>query len=58
MATIHDIFNREMGIPRRLVVDRSSEFTAMDTRALADSELGVRMTFIPVFGAPSTVFTT
>ena len=47
MAANHNIFNREMGIPNRIVVDRGTELTAVDTRALVESKLGMKMISIP-----------
>ena len=46
-ATIHSIFSQEMGFPSRFIVDRGSKFTTVDTRALVEMKLGVKMTFIP-----------
>ena len=43
---IHDIFSQEMGVPNQVIVDRGSKFLAVDTRALVESQLGVKMTFI------------
>ena len=36
-----------MGVPNWVIVDRGSELIAVDTRALVESHLGVKMTFIP-----------
>ena len=47
MAAIIDIFRQEMGVPSRIVVDRGNEFTAVDTRALNESKLDMKMSFIP-----------
>ena len=47
MVAIHDIFSQEMGVPNRIVMDRVSEFTAVDNRASVESELGMKMTLIP-----------
>ena len=42
-----DIFNKEMGVPERLIADRGSEFVATDTKALLEHNLGITMSFIP-----------
>ena len=47
MVAIIDIFRQEMGVPSRIVVDRGNEFTAVDTRALNESKLDMKMSFIP-----------
>ena len=44
---IYDIFGKEMSIPSWVIVDRGSEFVAQDTRALIESQLDVKMSFIP-----------
>ena len=47
VAALHSIFTAEMGVPARVVCDRGSEFTSMDTRALMEGQLGVKMVYIP-----------
>ena len=41
-----DIFNKEMGVPERIIADCGSEFVATDTRALLEHHLGITMSFI------------
>merc|ERR1711994_1070446 len=36
-----------MGVPTKVVADRGSKFVSMDTRALVEGQLGVKMIFIP-----------
>ena len=47
VAAVLEIFSREMGIPSRVITDHGSEFVSTDTRALLQSKLGVKMSFIP-----------
>ena len=42
-----DIFQREMSVPARVIVDHGAEFVSTDTRAVLEKSLGVNMTFIP-----------
>ena len=44
---ILDIFQREMSVPARVIVDRGTEFVSTDTRAVLEKSLGVNMSFIP-----------
>ena len=37
----------KMGVPAKLIADRGSEFISMDTRALVEGQLDVKMVFIP-----------
>ena len=45
----------QMGIPNRVIVDWRSKFIAVDTRALLESQLGVKMTFIPAGEHPQNL---
>ena len=47
VAAVHDVFSREMGVPARVITDRGSEFVSADTRALLESQLVVKIVFIP-----------
>ena len=46
-AAVHNVLTTEMGIPAKIICDRGSEFISMDTRALVESQLGVKLVFIP-----------
>ena len=37
----------EMGVPAKIVADRGGKFVSMDTRALVEGQLGVKLMFIP-----------
>ena len=39
---MHSVFSQEIGFPSRVIVDRGSEFTVVDTRALME-EMEVKM---------------
>ena len=45
-GAMHSMFSQELGYPNRVIVDRGSKFTAIDTRVLME-EMGVKLTFIP-----------
>ena len=47
VAAAHDMFSREMGIPARVITNCGSEFVSTDMWALLQSQLGVKMEFIP-----------
>ena len=47
VTAAHKIFSQEMGYPGRVIVDCGSEFVAIETRAMLETQLGVKMTFIP-----------
>ena len=47
VAALHSVMTAEMGVPAKVVADRGSEFISMDTRALVEGQLGVKMIFIP-----------
>ena len=47
VAALHNVLTTEMGIPAKIVCDRGSEFVSMDTRALVEGQLGVKLVFIP-----------
>ena len=47
VATVHDVFSWEMGVPGRVITDRGTEFVSTDTRAFLESQLGVKVSFIP-----------
>ena len=45
-SAMHSLFSQELGFPSRVIVDRGSKFTTINTRVLME-EMGVKMTFIP-----------
>ena len=53
VTAVQDVFSREMGVPGRVITGMGSEFVSTDTRALLESQLGVKMAFIPPRLAPT-----
>ena len=44
-SAMHSLFSQELGFLSRVIVDRGSRFTTINTRVLME-EMGVKMTFI------------